>query len=48
MCLGLGDVYKRNPIKNELGISVKLVGVGEKIDDLQPFVPADYVKALFE
>ena len=36
------------PIKNELGISVKLVGVGEKIDDLQPFVPADYVKALFE
>jgi len=22
--------------------------VGEKIDDLQPFVPADYVKALFE
>lgn len=36
------------PIKNELGIPVKLVGVGEKIDDLQPFVPADYVKALFE
>lgn len=36
------------PIKNELGISVKLVGVGEKIDDLQPFVPADYVRALFE
>ena len=36
------------PIKNELGISVKLVGVGEKIDDLQPFVPAEYVKALFE
>lgn len=36
------------PIKNELGIPVKLVGVGEKIDDLQPFVPADYVQALFE
>lgn len=36
------------PIKNELGLSVKLVGVGEKIDDLQPFVPADYVNALFE
>lgn len=36
------------PIKNELGIPVKLVGVGEKIDDLQPFIPADYVKALFE
>ncbi len=36
------------PIKNELGIPVKLVGVGEKIDDLQSFVPADYVQALFE
>lgn len=36
------------PIKNELGIPVKLVGVGEKIDDLQPFIPEDYVKALFE
>ncbi|MGN0596128.1 MAG: signal recognition particle-docking protein FtsY [Ruminiclostridium sp.] len=36
------------PIKDELGIPVKLVGVGEKIDDLQPFVPQDYVNALFE
>ncbi len=36
------------PIKNELGIPVKLVGVGEKIDDLQPFVPTDYVNALFD
>lgn len=36
------------PIKNELGIPVKLVGVGEKIDDLQPFIPADYVNALFD
>ncbi len=36
------------PIKNELGIPVKLVGVGEKIDDLQPFIPTDYVNALFE
>lgn len=35
------------PIKNELGIPVKLVGVGEKIDDLQPFVPSDYAEALF-
>jgi fused signal recognition particle receptor len=34
-------------IKNELGIAVKLVGVGEKIDDLQPFIPQDYVEALF-
>jgi len=35
-------------IKNELGIPVKLVGVGEKIDDLQPFVPQDYVNILFD
>ena len=36
------------PIKEVLGIPVKLVGVGEKIDDLQPFIPKDYVEALFE
>lgn len=35
------------PIRNELNIPVKLVGVGEKLDDLQPFVPEDYTQALF-
>jgi len=35
-------------IKNELNIPVKLVGVGEKIDDLQPFDPKMFVTALFE
>lgn len=35
------------PIKNELGIPVKLVGVGEKIDDLQEFNPNDYAEILF-
>ncbi len=35
-------------IKNELGIPVKLIGVGEKIDDLQPFDSRDFVRALFE
>ena len=35
-------------IRNELGIPVKLVGVGEKIDDLQPFDNASFVKALFD
>ena len=35
-------------IKNELGLPVKLIGVGEKIDDLQPFNSTDFVKALFE
>ncbi|MDE7230433.1 MAG: signal recognition particle-docking protein FtsY [Oscillospiraceae bacterium] len=36
------------PIKNELGLPVKLVGVGEQIGDLQPFIPEDYVNALFD
>ncbi len=35
-------------IKEELGVPVKYIGVGEKIDDLQPFVPADFAKALFD
>ena len=35
-------------IKNELGIPVKLVGVGEKIDDLQVFNNHDFVRALFD
>ena len=35
------------PIKNELDIPVKLVGIGEKIDDLQNFIPQDYAEILF-
>ena len=35
-------------IMNELNISVKLIGVGEKIDDLQPFDSKSFVTALFE
>ncbi len=35
-------------IKNELGIPVKLIGVGEKIDDLQPFDSHMFVDALFD
>jgi fused signal recognition particle receptor len=35
-------------IKKELNIPVKLIGVGEGIDDLQDFVPEDFVRALFE
>jgi len=31
-----------------LGIPVKFVGVGEKIDDMQEFDAADFVSALFE
>ncbi len=35
-------------IHKELGLPVKLVGVGEKIDDLMDFSAADYAAALFE
>ena len=35
-------------IKDELGLPVKFVGVGEQIDDLQPFITEDFVNALFE
>ena len=35
-------------IKNELNIPVKLIGLGEKIDDLQEFDSADFVNALFD
>jgi fused signal recognition particle receptor len=34
------------PIKNELGIPVKFIGVGEKIDDLQPFDAKMFADAL--
>jgi len=34
------------PIVYELGLPVKLVGVGEGIDDLRPFDPQDYARAL--
>ncbi len=35
-------------VEAELGLPVKLVGVGEGPDDLLPFDPADFVDALFE
>jgi fused signal recognition particle receptor len=35
-------------IETELGIPVKLVGVGETIEDLMPFRPAEFVSALVE
>lgn len=34
-------------IKSELDIPVKLIGVGEKVSDLQEFIPEDFVNALF-
>lgn len=35
-------------IKQKLGLPVKFIGVGEKLDDLEPFDPEAYVAALFE
>ena len=35
------------PIAHELKIPVRYIGVGEKIDDLQPFDPSYFVEALF-
>lgn len=34
-------------IKEELGVPVKFIGVGEQVDDLQPFNADDFAKALF-
>ena len=34
-------------IKNDLDVPVKYIGVGEGIDDLQPFNPNDFTDALF-
>ena len=35
-------------IQEELGVPVKYVGVGEEVEDLQPFDPEDFARALFE
>ncbi|HXK30737.1 MAG TPA: signal recognition particle-docking protein FtsY [Candidatus Binatia bacterium] len=35
-------------IQTELGLPVKYIGIGEEIEDLQPFDPARFVQALFE
>ena len=35
-------------IKNEMNIPVRFIGVGEGLDDLQPFNAYDFTKALFE
>ncbi|MBO4846854.1 MAG: signal recognition particle-docking protein FtsY [Lachnospiraceae bacterium] len=35
-------------IQSELGVPVKFIGVGEKIDDLQEFDPDTFVDALFD
>ena len=34
-------------IREDLGVPVKLIGVGEGVDDLQPFDPDDFARGLF-
>lgn len=36
------------PIKQELGLPVKFIGVGEQVDDLQPFDATAFADALFD
>src|SRR3990172_7394175 len=35
-------------IQTELGLPVKYIGIGEEVEDLQPFDPTRFVQALFE
>ncbi len=35
-------------VQKELGIPVKFIGLGEQPDDLQPFEPKEFARALFE
>ena len=35
-------------ISKSMNLPIKFIGVGEKIDDLQPFDKKDFVEALFE
>ncbi|MHB1361403.1 MAG: signal recognition particle-docking protein FtsY [Thermoleophilia bacterium] len=35
-------------ISHELGLPIKLVGVGEQLEDLRPFDPMDFARALLE
>jgi fused signal recognition particle receptor len=35
-------------IAHELKLPIRYVGVGEGVDDLLPFSPAEYVEALFQ
>lgn len=35
-------------LKDTLGLPVKYIGVGEQLDDLQPFDPQQFARALFE
>ncbi|MBN2061210.1 MAG: signal recognition particle-docking protein FtsY [Deltaproteobacteria bacterium] len=35
-------------ISHQLGLPIKFIGIGEKINDIRPFDPVDFVNAIFE
>lgn len=35
-------------IKDQIGVPIRYIGVGEQMDDLQPFRPEEFVEALFD
>jgi fused signal recognition particle receptor len=35
-------------ISHQLGIPINYIGIGEKLEDLRPFEPQDFVKAMFD
>ena len=39
---------RRPPVREELNIPIKFIGVGEKAEDLQPFDPEAFAKAIFD
>ena len=42
-----GSINKIIAIAKEMKLPVKLVGVGEKMEDLKAFNPDDFIEALF-
>ena len=47
MLVKVKDGVDANAIAKEMNLPVKLIGVGEQMDDLKDFDAADFVKALF-
>ena len=35
------------PLQSEYGIPIKMIGIGEGIDDLKPFEAREFVEAIF-
>ena len=35
-------------ISNQLGLPIRFIGIGEKIDDLRPFNPPEFINAIFD